>query len=119
MIYVLVLYKYRFIYSTSLFGNALAKVNVQTYSKMKKFLMIIAFVAIFATLTEADGECYDYNKCKPVTCNNWKKMDGPCIGCVFESGRRKGKCITKGKYNDKSKCESTKGGVWCKLAFSC
>ena len=41
--------------------------------------MIILFVAIFATLTEAD-----YDKSKPVSCNNWKKMDEPCPGCVLK-----------------------------------
>ena len=87
---------------------------------MKTFLMIIAFVAIFATLTEAKY----YDKSAPVTCNNYKggpdrPDEMPCSGCVFESGPMKGKCKEAGQYYVKSKCEETAGGVWCKLTFTC
>ena len=75
--------------------------------------MIILFVAIFATLTEAD-----YDKSKPVSCNNWKKMDEPCPGCVFKTGDMEGKCKRTGQYFDPTECEAA-GGVWCKLTFTC
>ena len=47
-------------------------------------------------------------------CNNWKKMTGPCEGCVFTSGDMAGKCKRTGQYHDKSACVKA-GGTWCKL----
>ena len=87
---------------------------------MKTFLMIIAFVLIFATLTEAKY----YDKSEPVTCNNYKggparPDDMPCSGCVFELGDMKGKCKEAGNFFVQSICAETEGGVWCKLTFTC
>ena len=47
-------------------------------------------------------------------CNNWKKMTGPCEGCVFTSGDMAGKCKRTGQYHDKSACVKA-GGTWCKF----
>ena len=71
---------------------------------MKKFLMIVALVAVVATITEA------------VDCGDYKKSDekGPCTGCVFVSGDMEGKCKTAGQYSlSQSDCEAEAGGVWC------
>merc|ERR1712110_946954 len=72
-----------------------------TNLKMKNFLAILAVFAVFVTISEAG-----YN------CNNWKKMDGPCPGCVFTSGDMAGKCKRTGQYFDQGACKKA-GGTWC------
>ena len=71
---------------------------------MKTFLMIVALVAVVATFTEVAG----------YSCTDWKKMDGPCTGCVFTSGDMAGKCKMTGQYFAQGTCEDA-GGMWCKL----
>ena len=71
---------------------------------MKTFLMIVALVAVVATFTEVAG----------YSCTDWKKMDGPCTGCVFTSGDMAGKCKMTGQYFAQGTCEAA-GGMWCKL----
>ena len=74
---------------------------------MKNFLAILSVVAVFVTISEAG-----------YSCDNWKKMDGPCPGCVFKTGDMEGKCKRTGQYFDPTECEAA-GGVWCKLRFTC
>ena len=71
---------------------------------MKNFLAILAVVAVFVTISEAG-----------YSCDNWKKMDGPCEGCVFTSGDMEGKCKRTGKYFNPGNCEAA-GGTWCNLS---
>ena len=73
---------------------------------MKTTLIILVILVVITTSTEA-GKA-EYN------CNNWKKMDGPCNGCVFPAGDMAGKCKRTGQYHDKSVCKDA-GGIWCKL----
>merc|ERR1712038_1115765 len=70
--------------------------------KMQKATLIVLLV-VAAMVTMGDA---GYN------CNNWKKMTGPCEGCVFTSGDMAGKCKRTGQYHDKSACVKA-GGTWC------
>jgi len=63
-------------------------------------MMLVVFAAI-ATTTEAE-----------YSCDNWKKMDGRCPGCVFTAGDMAGKCKRTGKYFDEQTCLGA-GGTWC------
>jgi len=63
-------------------------------------MMLVVFAAI-ATTTEAE-----------YSCDNWKKMDGRCPGCVFTAGDMAGKCKRTGKYFDYETCLGA-GGTWC------
>ena len=65
--------------------------------------MILVVLATITTTTEAGYGC-----------DNWKKMDGPCPGCVFTSGDMAGKCKRTGQYFDKQTCKGA-GGTWCKF----
>ena len=77
----------------------------KTILKMKTFLMILAFVAIFVTFGEAAPPCTD-------------KHGKPCTGCLFTSGDMEGKCKMSGKYSPKNNqgyetCVGEPGGKWC------
>ena len=66
-------------------------------------LMMLVVLAAIATTTEAG-----------YSCDNWKKMDGRCPGCVFTVGDMAGKCKRTGQYFDKQTCKGA-GGTWCKF----
>ena len=68
-------------------------------------LMMLVVLATIATTTEAG-----------YSCDNWKKMDGYCKGCVFTSGDMEGKCKRTGQYFNPSACTAA-GGTWCTLRF--
>ena len=70
--------------------------------KMKTCLMVIAFLVIFATVSEAGYGC-----------DNWKNSDGVrCTGCVFTKGDMAGKCKRSGQYAKKTICIAN-AGIWC------
>ena len=68
---------------------------------IKTLLVMIVIAAAFANFG-ADAW----------SCNDWKKMDGRCPGCVFTSGDMAGKCKRTGKYFDEDTCVGA-GGTWC------
>ena len=86
-----------------MFHCALVEILRPTSFKMKNFLAILAVVAVFVTISEAG-----------YSCDNWKKMDGPCEGCVFTSGDMEGKCKRTGQYFNEGNCVES-GGTWCTL----
>ena len=72
----------------------------------KATLIVLLVVVVMATMGDAG-----YN------CNNWKRMTGPCEGCVFTSGDMAGKCKRDGQYKDESRCKNA-GGTWCKFLLN-
>ena len=73
--------------------------------------MVIAFLVIFATVSEA-GFLSDLTELI-VKCDNWKNSDGVrCTGCVFTKGDMAGKCKRSGQYAKKTICIAN-AGIWC------
>ena len=69
---------------------------------MKTTLIVLVVLVVIVTGSQAE-----YN------CDNWKKMDGRCVGCVFPAGDMAGKYKRTGKFYDEVTCSGA-GGIWCK-----
>ena len=74
---------------------------------MKTTLIVLVLLVVIVTGSQAGKAGYN--------CDNWKKMDGRCDGCVFPAGDMAGKCKRTGQYHDEATCKDN-GGIWCKSA---